>query len=173
MTGSPAGSDRLAKRVCVVGLVGDHILALEASDQGLGLSDVVTLPSSEREAERVAEGIDGHVHFGAESTFAASQRLCRVTPARLARSSGTGMSPNDRAINEQMLHIWVVYEMLMHLLPDSVVTPAGRPLVDAFPCAIRVWQQSPLGATTGNPQHAFDKAATGGFLPDIDIGPGT
>ena len=78
------------------------------------------------------------------------------------------MSTDDGAVDKQMLHVWVIDEMLMQLFPDFVIAPSRKPFIDAVPVAVRFWQQSPLGTAAGDPEHAFDKAATLGFLPNVD-----
>ena len=79
------------------------------------------------------------------------------------------MRTNHSAINNEMFHVRVVDEVLMHSLPDALHLPAGEPLVDAVPSAILGWEQSPLGARPGDPQDTFDKAAAFSFLPHIHI----
>ena len=68
-----------------------------------------------------------------------------------------------------MLHIRVIGKMLMHFVPNILISPAGKAFVDAIPVAVLVWQQPPLGAAAGDPEHAFDKTATLVFLADIDL----
>jgi len=85
------------------------------------------------------------------------------------RARSAGMRTNHSAINNEMFHVRVVDEVLMHSLPDTLHAPAGEPLVDAVPSAILGWQQSPLGTRPGDPQDTFDKAAAFSFLPHIHI----
>ena len=80
------------------------------------------------------------------------------------------MSPNDGAIEDQVFHIRIVGKVLMHLLPDPVVTPTGKAFVDAIPVTVLFWQQPPLRPTAGHPKHPFNETTTGGFLTDISSG---
>ena len=82
------------------------------------------------------------------------------------------MSPDDGAIENEMLHIRVVGKVLMHVVPNIVVRPAGKALVDTIPGAILCWQQPPLRAATGDPQDAFDKPTALRFLTHINVGTG-
>ena len=79
------------------------------------------------------------------------------------------MGTNHGTINDEVFHIRVIDEVLMHSLPDTLEAPAGEPLVDAVPSAILGWEQSPLGTGPGDPQDTFDKTATLSFLPHIHI----
>jgi len=85
------------------------------------------------------------------------------------RARSAGMCTNHGAINDEMFHIRVTDEVLMHSLPDTLHAPAGEALVDAVPSAIFGWEQSPLGTGPGYPQDTFDKALAFSFLPHIHI----
>ena len=85
------------------------------------------------------------------------------------RARSTRMGTNHSAVNDEVFHIRVIGEVLMHSLPDTLVAPAGEPLVDAVPSAILGWEQSPLGAGPGDPQDTFDKAPAFSFRPHIHI----
>jgi hypothetical protein len=80
------------------------------------------------------------------------------------------MSPDDGAIDNQMLHIRVIGKMVMHLLPNAVITPAGKAFVDAIPGAVLLWQQAPGGPATGDPQDAFNKASALTFMSHVSSG---
>ena len=84
-------------------------------------------------------------------------------------ASSAGMGTNHGAINDEVFHIRVMDEVLMHSLPDTLRARAGEPLVDAVPSAILGWEQSPLDTGPGDPQDTFDKATAFGFLPHIHI----
>src|SRR3989304_2292509 len=77
------------------------------------------------------------------------------------------MGPNDRAIQDQVLHIWVIGKMLMHIFPDPVVAPASKALVDAIPVAVLFRQQAPLCSAAGDPKHSFQEKTTVSFLASI------
>ena len=46
------------------------------------------------------------------------------------------MGTDDGAIQDQVLHIWVMGKMLVHPFPDAFLAPAGEPFVDSVPAAI-------------------------------------
>jgi hypothetical protein len=112
------------------------------------------------------------VDLGTEATAASSQRLLLLSAFAFQGTSSTRMCTDDGTVNEQVFHIWVIHEMLMHLFPDFVVAPARESLVDAVPVAVRIWQQSPLSTAPGDPQHAFDETTTVGFFANIDMSTG-
>jgi len=78
------------------------------------------------------------------------------------------VSPDNGAIQDQMFHIRVTGKILMHFVPDILISPAGKPFIDAIPVAILLWQQAPLGPAAADPEHAFDKTATLVFLTHIN-----
>ena len=61
------------------------------------------------------------------------------------------MGTDDGTVDDQVLHIWVINEAGMHLLPDALVAPASKPLVYAVPFAILFRQQAPLGTAPRDP----------------------
>jgi hypothetical protein len=83
------------------------------------------------------------------------------------------MCADNGAVENQMFHVWVIDKMLMHLFPNTIVTPASKAFVDTVPLAILLRQQSPLSTAPGDPQHALDKAAAVGFLPNVYAWAGT
>jgi hypothetical protein len=60
--------------------------------------------------------------------------------------------------------------MLMQQFPDTPVAPAGKPFVDAVPIPILGWEEPPLGAGAGHPEHGFDETATFLFPTNIQVG---
>jgi hypothetical protein len=78
------------------------------------------------------------------------------------------MGAHDGAIQDEMLHIWVIGKMLVHAIPDALVTPARKALVDAIPVAIFLRQQAPLSTAAGHPEYAFDKATAISFLAYVN-----
>jgi hypothetical protein len=54
------------------------------------------------------------------------------------------MGPHDGAVDNEILHIWIMDEMLMHPYPDSFVAPTCEALIDAVPGTVMLRQQSPL-----------------------------
>jgi hypothetical protein len=125
------------------------------------------LSAGQGEAQGIAQGIHTGVDFRTEAAPATSQCLGSLTTVLLERTSGTGMSTDDRAVNKQILHVRIIDEMLVHLFPDFVIAPSCISFVDTVPFAIRRWQQSPLGTASGDPEHSFDKPSAVGFLANI------
>jgi hypothetical protein len=80
------------------------------------------------------------------------------------------MDPDHAAVQDQVLHVNIIDEMLMHIFPDVVFAPASKTFVDAVPPAILLRQQAPLGTAARNPQHGFQEKATLGFLAGIGSG---
>ena len=79
------------------------------------------------------------------------------------------MGTDHSGVNDQVFHIRVVNEMVMHPFPDTLLAPAGKPLVYAVPLAVLGWQQSPRSSTASYPKHGFDEAEAFGLLSNIDI----
>jgi len=79
------------------------------------------------------------------------------------------MGPYHGAVNNEMFQIWGMGKMMMQSFPDTSITPAGKPSVDAVPFAVLLGQQSPLSATAGHPEHAFDEATAVSFLAHVHL----
>lgn len=77
------------------------------------------------------------------------------------------MGPDDGAIEDQMFPIRIIGKIGMHWVPNILITPAGKPFVDAIPMAVLCWQQPPLRSAAGDPEDAFDETATPVLLADI------
>ena len=85
------------------------------------------------------------------------------------RTRSAGMGTDHGTVNNQMLHIRVIGQVLMHSMPYTLLAPAGEPLVDTVPSAILRREQSPLSTASGDPKDTFDKAEAFGFLPHVHI----
>ncbi len=83
------------------------------------------------------------------------------------------MCPDDGAIKDQVFHIRVIGKMLVHLLPNTVVAPAGKAFVDAIPVPVLLGQQAPLGTTPGDPEDTFDKTTALTFLTNVSAWTGS
>ena len=79
------------------------------------------------------------------------------------------MGAYHRRVDHEVFHVRIIYEMLMHSFPDTLVTPSGEPLVNTVPLAILAGQQSPLGAAASHPQDGFYEETTFGFLSSVNI----
>ena len=78
------------------------------------------------------------------------------------------MGTDDGTVDDQVFHIWVISEMDMHILPNVMVTPACKSLIDAVPRPIFLWQKPPLGTSAVDPKHGFNKTPAVGAFADID-----
>ena len=79
------------------------------------------------------------------------------------------MGTDHSGVNDQVFHIRVVNEMVMHPFPDTLLAPAHKPLVDTVPFAVFTWQPPPLGPATSYQKDGFDKNTAFGLLSNIDI----
>lgn len=77
------------------------------------------------------------------------------------------MRSQDGAVQQDMLHIWVIGKMLMHLRPYLVLTPAGKALIDCVPIALLFGKQPPLGSAAQDPQNRFHELPAFCFLSSI------
>lgn len=59
----------------VLSFVSNDVLAVEVSQQGLGLGNVMAMATCQQNMKRIAQAIYQDVDFGAEPTSAAAQRL--------------------------------------------------------------------------------------------------
>ena len=80
------------------------------------------------------------------------------------------METYHAAVQEHIFHVGVVGKVLIHILPDLMLAPAGKTLIDAVPVAIFFRQKAPLGAAAGDPEHVFDVKTASSFFPGIDPG---
>ena len=79
------------------------------------------------------------------------------------------MGPDDSAVDDQVLHVGVIDQVLMHSLPNSALAPSGEPLVNAVPSSVLGREHPPLRTGTGNPQHGIDKPSTLSFLAYVQV----
>ena len=82
---------------------------------------------------------------------------------------GRMMGPDYGAVDDEVLHVGVIDEMLVHTLPYAAFTPSGEPFVDAVPVAVLGWKRPPLCAGSDNPQDRLDEPLTFGFLSDVHV----
>ena len=80
------------------------------------------------------------------------------------------MCTHHGAIQHDVFHIGVFHEMLMHLVPDVMVTPTGKSLVNCVPIAVIFRHKPPLGPAAGDPEHRCDKKTALFFFPGIHSG---
>ena len=79
------------------------------------------------------------------------------------------MSTQNRAVQQNILHIWVVDEVLMHFLQNFVVTPVGKAIVNLY----SNHHISPVACATGPTvasRKYFHKQPTFGFFTYINAG---
>lgn len=60
-------------------------------------------------------------------------------------------------INHQPLHIRLLYQALLKVSPNALVTPAAEAAVGILPIAIIRWQISPRGPGAQNPENSVNK----------------
>jgi hypothetical protein len=131
----------------------------KAPYESLTLSDVTGLSSREDEPQRIAKSIYCYVDLGGESATAAAESLGLLPSAPSQSSSSTGVSPNNGAVEHEVLHIWIIDKVLVHSLEDALATPAGESFVDTVPVAVLLGKQPPLGSTPAHPKKSFDESA--------------
>ena len=68
------------------------------------------------------------------------------------------MGAHHGTVEDHVFHVWVIDKMLMQILPDAVVAPTRKALVDTVPCPVFVGQQAPLRPAARHPQHTFNEA---------------
>jgi hypothetical protein len=61
--------------VGIEAFVGDHDVGLDLRQQDVGAVEIAGLSGREREAGRIAQGIDRRIDLGAQSAFAATDRF--------------------------------------------------------------------------------------------------
>ena len=79
------------------------------------------------------------------------------------------MGPHDRALDDEVFHVGVIDEILVHTLPYSAFTPSGEAFIDAVPIAIFDWEHPPLRTSPSNPQYSINEPSTLGFLPNVQV----
>jgi hypothetical protein len=62
----------LDERIGIIGAVSNQVGKVQLDDQGLGLGDIVTLPSRQDEPQWITQPINPNVDLGAEATPTAS-----------------------------------------------------------------------------------------------------
>ena len=80
------------------------------------------------------------------------------------------MSPNDRTVYDEILHVRFFDDELVHLLPYTALAPPGEALVDGVPLAVLGRKQSPLSACASDPQDCFDEQLASVFIPNVYVG---
>jgi hypothetical protein len=93
--------------------------------------------------------------------------LVMIPSLSITSTGSTRMSTNNGAIDHQIIHIWIIDKMLMHLLKGTVVTPVAKPLVDAVPSAVILREQSPLCTASAHPKKSLDEPAATFLLSNI------
>lgn len=77
------------------------------------------------------------------------------------------MGPDDGGVDDQVFHVGVVDEVLMHSLPDSALAPSGKSLVNAVPTSVFGREHPPLRTGPCNPKYGIDKPSTLSFLAHV------
>lgn len=149
----------LPVRVTVIPLIGGNCARTEISRQSLSLRNIVILPRSRNELQRIPRSIDGNVDFGAESAPAASRRLLLLPAAPLQCSGGAGMCPGRCAVRHQEFHIRIPGTEGKEPFPYAFAAPAGKASVYCVPKSVLSGKKPPLCAAAHDPKHSFNKQA--------------
>jgi hypothetical protein len=72
---NPCIKDQLEKILCIIQAVGNQAFKSQLSHPSCRLRDVVPLGTSQAKAQRIPQGIDAHVDFGAGPAAAAAERM--------------------------------------------------------------------------------------------------
>ena len=82
-------SNKLQNLVSIIRFVGQNTFIIISVHQGFSLSTVMPLTRSQNEAQRVAQGINANMDFGAKSATAATQRLFSLSSVFLKHQRHT------------------------------------------------------------------------------------
>ena len=93
-----------------------------------------------------------------------------LDPPPFRDPSSTGIGTDDGTVDNEVSHVWIIHEMLMHLVPDVMVTPTGKSLVNCVLIAVIFRQKPPLGPAAGDPEHRCDKKTAFFCFPGIHSG---
>ena len=78
------------------------------------LGDVVVLSRGQPKPQWIAQRIDADMNFGGKSTPTTPQGLIGLSTSGFGCSCGAGMGTHNRAINHQVLQIWLVSNIGPH-----------------------------------------------------------
>ena len=97
-----ASTESIQKILRTIATVSDDEIKVQVGNQIVRFDEVVTLPSSQMQAQPRAQASPRHMDFGAEATATASQRLFSLTAVflwlrRRWREHGQGCCPPDRS----------------------------------------------------------------------------
>lgn len=76
---SPSCHDFISKVCCIVAAIRNHKLKGQISNQLVSLENIVALPCSQADTQRVAQSVRGEVDFGTEPTSTTPQRLLSLS----------------------------------------------------------------------------------------------
>lgn len=79
------------------------------------------------------------------------------------------MGTDNSSVRNYILHVWIIYEMLMHPFPYPLFAPAGKSFIDAVPVTIALRKQSPWSAAASHPVYGLNKESAALFLTNINI----
>lgn len=96
------------------------------------------LTRGQNESQWIAQDIDADMDFSTETATASTQSLFRLTSG-FSKPNCIRMNVHDGVVQNQVFPIWVIGKMMLHFLPDTLVTPAGEAFVDAVLVPIFLW----------------------------------
>jgi hypothetical protein len=80
------------------------------------------------------------------------------------------MRSHNGAVQQDIFHIWIIGELLMHVCPHAMRAPPRKAFVDRVPMTMRFRKQAPLRTAAQDPQNRFHELPAVCFL--TGIGPG-
>ena len=92
-----------------------------------------------------------------------------TVPPFLGCASGGVMRTDDRTVDNEVFHVGVIDEVMVHTLPYTAFTPSGESFVDAVPITVFGWEHPPLRTSPSNPQYGLNEPPTIGFLPNVQV----
>ena len=95
---------------------------------------------------------------------------CDDWPPFFGRSPSALVSPNDRTVYDEILHVRFFDDELVHLLPYTAFCPSGEALVDGVPLAVLDREHPPLRTCASDPENSFDEQLAFVFCPDVYVG---
>jgi len=78
------------------------------------------------------------------------------------------VSPQNSAVNQQVLEVRIVCAKGEELFKDFFLAPIGKAFIDTVPFAVSRWQQTPLRPATCYPQDGRKEFPTLALRADIN-----
>ena len=129
-------SERLNKSIAITTFIaqqGADVLRPQ-SQQTLSLSDLVGLPTCQNKIQWIAQCICTGMNSSGKTALGSPQGFCFCFYlSRTARcSSSTGMRSGNRAINQNLLHVWILTATCRQKFPDLLFAPTRKTFKTEF-----------------------------------------